>query len=64
MYMYVHYHKVHACTGGESHGGSCYCAMASLVLMNRVEEVLDNGALSALLHWCVTAVLLTLSIEI
>jgi len=36
--------------GAEGHGGSTYCAVASLVLMNRLHDLPD---LSGLLKWCI-----------
>ena len=38
--------------GSEAHGGSCYTAVASLVLMNRLHEVLGDRGVDALRAWC------------
>lgn len=41
--------------GGEGHGGSTFTAIASLVLMNRLDEVfrMEPDWEAALIHWCV-----------
>jgi geranylgeranyl transferase type-1 subunit beta len=39
--------------GNEGHGGSTFCAIASLALMQRLDEVLDDEWRSELTHWCV-----------
>ena len=39
--------------GGEGHGGSTFCGLASLVLMNRM-DVMDPDWKASLLYWCVT----------
>jgi geranylgeranyl transferase type-1 subunit beta len=39
--------------GQEGHGGSTFCAVASLVLLDRVDHVLDAAAKAALVQWCV-----------
>jgi geranylgeranyl transferase type-1 subunit beta len=39
--------------GGEGHGGSTFCATASLLLMNKLDEVLDEDWRKELIHWCV-----------
>lgn len=36
----------------ESHGGSTFCAVASLVLMNELDNVLTNDRLERLKRWC------------
>lgn len=38
--------------GTESHGGSTYCAVASLVLMDRLKCALSEGQLRSLQRWC------------
>lgn len=40
--------------GGEGHGGSTFCGVASLVLMNQLQTTLDADWKASLLHWCVT----------
>ncbi|XP_076231718.1 geranylgeranyl transferase type-1 subunit beta [Calliopsis andreniformis] len=39
--------------GLESHGGSTFCAVASLFLMNELHNVLTDSQLSRLRRWCV-----------
>ncbi|XP_053972599.1 geranylgeranyl transferase type-1 subunit beta [Hylaeus anthracinus] len=39
--------------GLESHGGSTFCAIASLFLMNELHNVLTNNQLNRLRRWCV-----------
>jgi geranylgeranyl transferase type-1 subunit beta len=39
--------------GQESHGGSTFCAVASLVLMKAVDKVIDREWRRDLLRWCV-----------
>lgn len=39
--------------GNEGHGGSTFCAIASLVLMQRLDDVLDDEWRKELTHWCV-----------
>ena len=38
----------------EGHGGSTFCAVASLVLMNKLDVVLDSGWRCRLIKWCVS----------
>lgn len=38
--------------GLESHGGSTFCAVASLFLMNELHNVLSNDQLNRLRRWC------------
>ena len=38
--------------GLESHGGSTFCAVASLVLMNELHNVLSKCQLDRLRRWC------------
>ncbi|ESN92304.1 hypothetical protein HELRODRAFT_186145 [Helobdella robusta] len=38
--------------GLEAHGGSTYCAVASLVLMNRLSTTLSSKEIKRLLQWC------------
>ena len=42
--------------GNEGHGGSTYCAVASLVLMNQLDTFLttNNNRRLDLIHWCVS----------
>jgi len=37
---------------GEGHGGSTFCAIASLVLMGRLETTLDDLSRQRLISWC------------
>ena len=39
--------------GHEAHGGSTFCALATLVLMDRVEDVLDGRKIRRLQRWCI-----------
>jgi geranylgeranyl transferase type-1 subunit beta len=40
--------------GQESHGGSTFCGAAALVLMGKLDQVLDeDGWRTQLVHWCV-----------
>jgi len=39
--------------GNEGHGGSTFCGIASLVLMQRCDDVLDDTWRNELIHWCV-----------
>ena len=39
--------------GQEGHGGSTFCAIASLVLMGKLDQVLVNEWWQQLIHWCV-----------
>ncbi|XP_050434574.1 geranylgeranyl transferase type-1 subunit beta [Adelges cooleyi] len=39
--------------GTESHGGSTYCAIASLSLLNKLNDVLDNSKLKILERWAI-----------
>ncbi|XP_043261996.1 geranylgeranyl transferase type-1 subunit beta [Colletes gigas] len=39
--------------GLESHGGSTFCAVASLFLMNELHNVLTNDQLNRLTKWCI-----------
>lgn len=38
--------------GFEAHGGSTYCAVASLLMMKRLDCVLDRRQLEKLKRWC------------
>ena len=40
--------------GQEGHGGSTFCAVASLVLMERTDILDTNGWRDDLIHWCVS----------
>lgn len=42
------------CPGAEAHGGSTYCALASLKLMSKVEGMLNPQELDRLIRWCVS----------
>eukprot|EP01083_Nonionella_stella_P018612 51806_1 len=39
------------CPGNEGHGGSTFCAVAALALIDRLDRIPDTGALS---RWCLT----------
>lgn len=39
--------------GAESHGGSTYCALGSLLLMDKLEATLNSEEISNLIRWCV-----------
>lgn len=41
------------CPGAEAHGGSTYCALASLKLMSKVDGILDAHELDRLIRWCI-----------
>jgi len=41
------------CPGLESHGGSTYCAVASIHMLNRSSQFLSGRKLENLLRWCV-----------
>lgn len=41
------------CPGAEAHGGSTYCALASLKLMSKLEDTLDSHEIDRLARWCV-----------
>lgn len=38
--------------GSEAHGGSTYCAVSSLLLMGRLEEVLSKRQVRRMCEWC------------
>lgn len=40
------------CPGAEAHGGSTYCALASLKLMSKLEETLSQEEIDKLIRWC------------
>lgn len=40
------------CPGAEAHGGSTYCALASLKLMSKIEDVLTGPDTDRLIRWC------------
>lgn len=40
------------CPGAEAHGGSTYCALASLKLMSKVDDVLTGPDTDRLIRWC------------
>lgn len=37
----------------EAHGGSTFCAVASLMLMNQLDQVLNRKQIESLKRWCV-----------
>lgn len=39
--------------GGEGHGGSTFCGVAALMLMDRLDEVIDEEWRKELIQWCV-----------
>jgi prenyltransferase beta subunit len=39
--------------GSEAHGGSTFCALASLKLMNKLEETLSQEDIDRLIRWCI-----------
>lgn len=41
------------CPGGEAHGGSTFCALASLKLMSKIEDTLTESEIERLIRWCV-----------
>lgn len=41
------------CPGAEAHGGSTYCALATLKLMNKLNETLSCQEIDRLIRWCV-----------
>lgn len=41
------------CPGAEAHGGSTYCALASLKLMSKLDVILDANELDRLVRWCI-----------
>lgn len=41
------------CPGAEAHGGSTFCALASLKLMSKLEDTLSNQEIQRLIRWCV-----------
>lgn len=40
------------CPGAEAHGGSTYCALASLKLMSKLDDVLTVADRDKLIRWC------------
>lgn len=40
--------------GSEAHGGSTYCAIASLKLLNKLDHCLDEKKKCKLIRWCLT----------
>lgn len=40
------------CPGAEAHGGSTYCAVASLKLLSKFDKVLDSDQVQRLTRWC------------
>lgn len=40
------------CPGAEAHGGSTYCALASLKLMSMLDETLNEDEIKRLIRWC------------
>lgn len=41
------------CPGAEAHGGSTYCALASLKLMSKLEDTLTKQEIDRLIRWCI-----------
>lgn len=41
------------CPGAEAHGGSTYCALASLKLMSKLEDTLTSQEIDSLTRWCI-----------
>lgn len=41
------------CPGAEAHGGSTYCALASLKLMSKLEDTLSQEEIDRLIRWCI-----------
>lgn len=41
------------CPDNEAHGGSTYCAVATLALTGRLDQVLDQESRRNLIRWCV-----------
>lgn len=41
------------CPGAEAHGGSTYCAIASLKLMSKLEDTLNKQEIDRLIRWCI-----------
>uniref|UniRef100_A0A6G1SN50 Geranylgeranyl transferase type-1 subunit beta n=1 Tax=Aceria tosichella TaxID=561515 RepID=A0A6G1SN50_9ACAR len=39
--------------GSEAHGGSTFCALASLKLMNKLEDTLSYDDIDRLIRWCI-----------
>ena len=42
------------CPGAEAHGGSTYCSLASLKLISKLEETMNEQELNRLIRWCMT----------
>lgn len=41
------------CPGAEAHGGSTFCALASLILMSKLDETLNEYEIERLTRWCI-----------
>lgn len=41
------------CPGAEAHGGSTYCALASLKLMSKLDDTLNKQEIDRLIRWCI-----------
>lgn len=41
------------CPGAEAHGGSTYCALASLKLMSKLDDTLSSQEIDRLIRWCI-----------
>lgn len=41
------------CPGAEAHGGSTFCALASLKLMSKLEDTLTKEDIERLIRWCI-----------
>lgn len=44
------------CPGAEAHGGSTYCALASLKLMSKLEDTLNQHEIDRLIRWCLNRI--------
>lgn len=44
------------CPGAEAHGGSTYCALASLKLMSKLEETMNDTEIDRLIRWCINRI--------
>lgn len=41
------------CPGAEAHGGSTYCALASLKMMSKLDDTLNSYEIDKLARWCI-----------
>jgi len=44
------------CPGAEAHGGSTYCALASLKMMSKLEDTLSEQDVNRLIRWCMNRI--------